>query len=822
MGTKYNVLYNGEIALEEGRERIDDALTDNFWDLLSVERMDVKEEVTLEGQSENSDFERAEEKAIKAVQKHGMNIKGKEYNPQIDEAYLLLGRARYFDQRFISAIEAFNYILYKYPGSDKINRAKVWREKANIRLENNELAIQNLQKLIEQESLEDQDMADATASMAQAYINVKAKDSAIVQLEIAANYTKKNKEKGRYNFIKGQLYNEAGDKDSANIAFDRVIDLHRKIPRSYYINAHLEKIANFDMVNGDKLAFTQHLSKLENDRENRPFLDKIYYRIAEYHRANKADSVAIAYYNKSLRTPSVDKYLKALNYQTLGDMHFDGSAYAAAGAYYDSTMTQQKLNSKPYRMVKRKRENLEDVIHYEGVAKANDSILQLVAMSNADRLSFFEKYIERLKAEAAAQEQKAEADKRRTENAGQQQSASLNSQMSKAVARGTVGVAGSGSPQTFYFYNQNTVAYGKTEFLKLWGERSLKDNWRSSSSKVRTEGIAGTTSGESAVMDETLYDPEFYIAQIPVETRTLDSLAKDRNYAYYQLGIIYKEKFNENMLAKNKLETLLRNQPEERLILPSKYNLYHIYVALNLSSEADIMKADIIKNFPESRYADILRNPQSLLADDKNSPESVYEQVYQQYQDQDFQSVISAADTYITDFEGDPIVPKFEILKASAMGRLYGLEAYKDGVNFVALTYANTPEGKKAQDILQNVIPKLAFNMFVDDDMAKKFIVVYQFDAKAHEEMDGFVKDMNDVISKVNYYKMYTAVEVYNKDTTFVVIHGLKSVEGAAGFAEILKENKYKIDRHYIAISSENYEIVQRHKNLEAYLDSNK
>ena len=128
LGTKYNILYNGYIALEQGRETVDNASTDNFWELLPVERMQLEEDVFMPGQSRNQDFERAEEKAIKAVQKHGMNIKGKEYNPQIDEAYLLLGEARYFDQRFIPALEAFNYILYKYPASDKINTAKVWRE----------------------------------------------------------------------------------------------------------------------------------------------------------------------------------------------------------------------------------------------------------------------------------------------------------------------------------------------------------------------------------------------------------------------------------------------------------------------------------------------------------------------------------------------------------------------------------------------------------------------------------------------------------------------------------------------------------------------
>ncbi len=195
LGTKYNVLYNGNLALERGKDVINDAYTENFWELLPVERMEIKDDVFLPGQARNEDFERAEEKAIKAIQLHGMNINGKEKNPQIDEAYLLLGQARYFDQRFVPALAAFNNILNKYPTSDKINQVKIWREKADIRLNNNVIAIKKLKRLLKEEQLEGQDLADATAALAQAYINVKSKDSALIELAMAAENSKIKREK---------------------------------------------------------------------------------------------------------------------------------------------------------------------------------------------------------------------------------------------------------------------------------------------------------------------------------------------------------------------------------------------------------------------------------------------------------------------------------------------------------------------------------------------------------------------------------------------------------------------------------------------------
>ena len=113
VNTKYNVLFNGNVALESGKTAVIAAYKDNYWEILPVERLQITDDIVSSDKAKNPSIELAEVKAVKAIQKHGMNIKGKEKNPQIDEAYMLLGKARYFDNRFIPAQEAFNYILFK-------------------------------------------------------------------------------------------------------------------------------------------------------------------------------------------------------------------------------------------------------------------------------------------------------------------------------------------------------------------------------------------------------------------------------------------------------------------------------------------------------------------------------------------------------------------------------------------------------------------------------------------------------------------------------------------------------------------------------------
>ena len=801
LNTKYNILYNGEIALESGKTEINTAYTDNYWEILPIERLQVTDEIVLGDKAQNPNFERAEDKAVKAIQTHGMNIRGKEKNPQIDESYILLGKARYFDNRFIPALEAFNYILFKYPASSNVNLAKIWRAKTNLRLENEGLAIDNLKELIGLNKLSDKDKVAAASALAQAYITTKAIDSAITQLQLASELTKNNEELGRLRFIEGQLYNFLGVKDSANIAFDKVISLKRKTPRIYMISAHLEKIKNFDFINGDKLTLELFLESLETNRENRPFLDKIYHQIANYHIKNNKDSLGVAYYNKSLRTDSKDTHLTALNYRILADLNFDYSEYSLAGSYYDSTLLSLKKNSKSFRVIKRKRENLEDVIYYEAVARDTDSILGLVKLSDFEKETYFQAFIDNLKKEE-------EALKKTT-----------------APKTGSFGLSPTVSnkkDKTFYFYNPTTVAFGKNEFARIWGERALETNWRWSNKTVQKEKIAEKDSDEvQKETDKSRFTVAYYLAQIPTEKIVLDSISKERNFAYYQLGLIYKDKFKEYTLAQNKLEKLLKQVPEERLVLPAKYNLYKVYSLLGLALSEAMLKNDIIENHPDSRYAAILLNPEEALLNNENSPQTLYNNLYAQFELGAYQEVIDGCDFQIIRLDGDEIIPKLELLKVTSRARLYGFEAYKEGLNFVALNYPSSIEGKRAAHMYSTVIPELANKSFVQDSTQKNFKVVFKFKQSETEEIKAFEAALSTALEEDNYFNLTVSNDGYDTNTIFVVVHGLKSVQGALGFVEILEtENELIISKPFFGISSKNYQIVQIHKNVETYINS--
>ncbi len=805
--TKYNVLYNGNIAFEEGREQLNASYQDNYWEVLPVERLLVSGEIKLDSEDNNPNFVIAEEKATKAVQKHSMDIDDEERNPQIDEAFLLLGKARYFDERYIPALEAFNYVLNKYTESDKLNEATIWREKTNIRLENEELAIRNLKTLLRYEKLKDQEYADTYAMMAQAFMNLKAPDTAIQYLKRASAYTRKNEERGRYYFIAGQLYNQLGYRDSANYVFDKIIELNRKSPRVYMINAHLQKIRNTEVTEENREAVLEYLTELEENRENRPFLDKIYHEIGYFHENTGSDSLALAYYNKSLRATRNIPQLNALNYEYLGEYFFDENSYKRAGSYYDSVLSNLPENTKKYRAIKKKLDNLEDVIKYEDVVQYTDSVIMLYNMSDAERIAYFDRYIAELKkkAEAAAAEEEKRA--------------------SAGFAAFAETAGGKQNKGKFYFYNITSLGYGKNEFRNRWGDRVLEDDWRWSNKNRRLPaedtgdlvGFEGTE--EEEVSEEEKYSIDYYVERIPTDPKLIDSLSVERNFANYQLGLIYKEKFKENLLAAEKLEKVLQSDPEERLVIPSKYNLFKIYEEAG-SPLAETMKDDIIRNHPESRYAEILLNPQAVIAGSENSPEAKYAELFNLFEAQQYLTVITAAEENINLFTGDPIVPKFEMLKANAIGRLQGFEPFKEALNYVALNYPNNPEGKKAQEIIDTQLPKLEQKEFSQETGSTgtgNWKVVFPFKRQNDDMAEALKAELEKSIRQLRY-KNIVSKDIYNLEDEFVVVHGFKSKDFALGYVELLKVNKdYRIDLENFVILSSNYKIIQVHKNLEDY-----
>ncbi|MEM0577706.1 tetratricopeptide repeat protein [Flavobacterium polysaccharolyticum] len=831
LSTRYNILYNGQIGLDKGVNGLTSGNKDNFWELLPIERMQFSESATLEEKPKNTDFDLAETKATKAIQKHSMNIGGREVNYQMDEAYLLLGKARYYDQRFVPALDAFNYILYKYPESDKIYEAKVWREKTNMRLGNDALVVKNINKLLKDEDFKNQPFADANALLAEAFLNLEQKDSAVAKLKIAVDYTKINEERARYRFILGQLYQELGKRDSALFCYDAVIAMNRSAKREYIIQSYARKAQLFDYETGDPNAFVAIYNELMDDRENRSFLDVIYHNMGLfYDHYNKPDSATI-FYKISLKAQPKDPYLAASNYRNIGNIYFKAIDYPLAAKYYDSTLVKLNPKTREFYKIQKKRKDLDEAIRLETSTKRNDSILKVVALSSSERNAYFEKHIVAIKKQDSIRLAKEEIQKQKLANIERNLSASSSDPAAVATGPGLPNKNAFLPPSdnqqteannTFYFYNPKTVAFGKLEFKKMFGNRALVENWLFSNvKKGANEPTEEVAVDENLIAQKSVEEPRYtlayYLNQLPTQSSAIDSITKERNTGYYQLGVVYKEKFKEYDLASNKLEQLLSFLPDVKLIPPTQYNLYKIYEITNKAKAASVKNA-ITAQFPDSRYAKIINDPTFDGAKDKDSPENKYKECYEWFKDEKFSAVIARCNTMINQLTGEEIVSKFELLKANALAKTKGLPAYKEAMQYVADTYANTEEGKKAEEIITTQIPILERMAFSTLD-TKKWKIIFRIPIEDYKQERAIEKQVLDFMAKENLENLYYTCDNYTDSERILCIHGFRSALYANDVSVIFnKKGSPSEVQKAIPISDENYKIVQMKKNLDAYL----
>jgi tetratricopeptide repeat protein len=691
MSTKYNVLYNGNEALRIGLIKLNSNYKDNYWKRLPIEPLKVDKLAILDLPSDTDDspkeFEKAEEKAVKAVQKHSMLIARIEHNSQIDNAYLLLGKSRYYSKRFVPALEAFNFVILNYPNADLMNETKIWQAKTLVRLQNEEQAIENLKYLLKDNELESEIKEEAHTAIAMAYVKMDSLQQVTNHLNKAV-LTNNNKEQTARNlFILGQIYREKKLIDSSNYAFQKIIDF-KKAPFKYKIHAHIEIAKNVSSKE-EVLTTVEKLNKLVKDRDNRPYLDELYFQLGTLEKENNLEN-AIGYFKKSLQASKTTDLQKEFTYQAAGDLYFDEAEFITAGAYYDSILKITKEeNTKRIRRLTRKRNNLNEVIFYENIVKINDSILTINSMTEDEQTTFFVAHIEKIKATEEQQQQ------RKTTGSSFYKSENL-----------TAEEQGSGN---WYFYNNQAVGFGKQEFERIWGNRPLEDGWRLSDKTVINIGKSSINNSQDVTQINTSEKLEisYYLNKLITDKVKIDSITKERNETYFKLGIIYKEQFKEVDLAVSKFEKLRTFNPVKTILLPTNYHLYKIYNSQN-SDKAVALKNYIVNNYPTSKYAKNILSPNEILNNDAEiTPEEEYALVYYDYKDEIFDSVIKKSIIAIDKYEGEKIVSKFELLKAYAIGKTAGLLAFKEALYVVAINYPNTEEGKKALEIIETIKTKL-------------------------------------------------------------------------------------------------------------------
>lgn len=340
--------------------------------------------------------------------------------------------------------------------------------------------------------------------------------------------------------------------------------------------------------------------------------------------------------------------------------------------------------------------NIKQVTTNYYLVKKNDSILALTKMSETDRVAYFTKLIDGIKAKEAQQQlalQKAERNK--GFDTGDYDAKSI-------FANNTGGFEDfSGGNKGFYFANQSSVARGEANFKQIWGNRTLSDNWRTSARTNSIEDLKNEAMGLAAAPDPRRLEPAFYIEKIPTKQEDILALKKARDTASLGLGRMYDAYFGDTKLATKTLYDLVDAKPEEEVELPALYQIFVMNYEQNPQA-AERAKQKILADYPYTSYAEFVKNPKNNAFTASNPEvEKIYSDAFDLYSNEKYGESKTLIESALEKYPKDALVPKFALLNSFNTGKTAGKEIMILQLEQIALNYGKTPEGIKAKEMLK-------------------------------------------------------------------------------------------------------------------------
>lgn len=712
---RYNGYYYAMENIKEGEEKIRLGYKFDYDRLLPVFLVPTNENA----KATFPEFDKAIKKSSNCIQRHTIKDKhGNEITTAgkwIDNNWNVIGISRFYKREFFSGIEAFEYVIRSYKSKDK-HKALIWLAKSYSEIGSITQTEAIIGLLKDEPKISKYAKRQLPALRADYYIKrgmyKEAQEALIIAMKGGDDKGKNPISKywmkltarppkvtrSRYAFILAQLEEEKKSNKKAIQYYKKTIDLKPNYELVFQAKMKMSRLV--DISNAAKTK--RELLKMINDVKNTEYLDIIYYTLGEISEKEKKQEEAISYYKLSVQNSTQNPKQKALSYLKLGEINFENADYTASGAYYDSTMMSLPKDYKDYEFISKRKTTLETLVSYIRTIQREDSLQKVAKMSESDRTRYIEKMIEKIEAEE--ERKKEEMELMAAQNANPTINAGLPNNGLPTMSTGTKG--------DWYFYNQTTLSFGLNDFIKKWGNRKLEDNWRRSQ---KTFMLDENVSSKDSLTDELTVDGtkpkaikdkknvEYYLADLPLT----DSLMKKSNIkivdAYYNLASTYKEELNNNKKAIHTFEELNNRFPNNKYKLSTYFQLYRIYSSVKNQSQADFYKNKLLNDYPNSEYAQIIKNPNyvSDKAAQKGEVELFYTETYNEYSSGNYVLALAKSTESETKFGKNDFAPKFAFIKALCKGKLKGIDSLESSLKQIQIFYPKDDVSKQAQNYLE-------------------------------------------------------------------------------------------------------------------------
>jgi hypothetical protein len=849
---RYNGLFNAKELVRLGLEDYRGNYRENYYEILPIELLPNEEDVV--------DFypivDTAISKCTKVISKHSMPTASKpsrkktEHANWVDQNWVMIGKANFIRRDYQVAFKNFEYIRKFYTDRPSTYTGQLWMAKTQIELgeiteagrtlqkleqryqnakaEEKEKKSKSKSKIIRNKRSSKKDDEDKTPDLpkhfdfemaktkARLALEKNNKEEAIKQLKIALKEARKKEDKARLNFIIGQLLQEQND-PSARKFYTQSIKKNAPFEMSFH--AQINRAVVSDLADDEMIKELKGMAKEQRYLE---FRDQIYFAMAKVELSRNDISQAKVYLTKSVFYSLDNPRQKGVSYEKLGDLSFNEKNYVFAQKYYDSSAQVIPDTYVDAETIRSKADNLAKLVENIDLISFEDSVQKIALMDEKSRDKFVKDVIKQLQKEEELKKQR-EAVRAEQMRKLQQSYAEQNS----------------GRGNKWYFSNPKAMQEGLEEFRKVWGQRENEDNWRYSNipaeltfdeeefnDSIPEDSLA--TENEKTPIEEL--QPEDLMGDIPLTDSAMSASNERLLEALYSSGMIYKEQLNEKEMGARQFQRVVDHDIENKHNVLSAFQLYKIYEKSN-SSKANASEQYILNNYPNSDYANYLRDPEYFVKKKERDALALKEYLrsVERYERGLFYPIIVKADDVISSEPDNIFRKEYFLLKAMAMGQLNADKTSLIPVlEQVIEEYPETEVATRAQEMLGLIkegVPAFkpfdftSTEMFEFSSSDKYSVLIY---LKEDPDQNESLRDISNFNREFfSRSRLKSSAKIFDTTTTFVQVSEFESIQKTKDYIRDYKKTKKHLgelrNNEIIFISSENFKTLMKNKALEEY-----
>ena len=336
-----NGYFNAKLLLAQSAENLWNSQEEDYSKTLPVFKFGSKDAA----QAEQNSLDEVIKKSSIVIQLH-------KKSKWVDDCYLLIGKANFYERNYDEAITSFQYIINKYeegPRKKKKKKKKDDEPGFISQLQHqpvaNEAALWIVRSLVEEKKYSDAKTAlavikgnskfpeelldDLYATEAHLYQRQGQTESCINALTLAAEDTKDKALKARYHFILAQLNEQIGNYQQSVDELNQVIKLKPDYVTDFYARLYVatQGMEYFGMSSQKTEGVLKDMLKEDKYKE---FFPLIYNTLADIELAGSNTKGAKEYLRMGIKTGDVAPEEKAISYVKLGDIFYDDAEFQPA------------------------------------------------------------------------------------------------------------------------------------------------------------------------------------------------------------------------------------------------------------------------------------------------------------------------------------------------------------------------------------------------------------------------------------------------------------------------------------------------------------